>query len=110
MSVMIFFSASNNNFFCRNDVQAIDFLRKGGYAPDMYFIFIISESQFFPFLVLYIFNECLKKKYIFFLGGNKIVMKCPEKYIKAYIFFFINQLIEFKFENVKYISIYLTNI
>ena len=28
-------------------------------------------------------------------------MKCPEKYIKAYIFFII-QWIEFKFENVKY--------
>jgi hypothetical protein len=38
-----------------------------------------------------------------------IVMKCPEKYIKAYIFFII-QWIEFKFENVKYISIYSTNI
>ena len=36
-------------------------------------------------------------------------MKCPEKYIKAYIFLII-QWIEFKFENVKYISIYLTNI
>jgi hypothetical protein len=35
--------------------------------------------------------------------------KCPEKYIKVYIFFII-QWIEFKFENVKYISIYLTNI
>ena len=35
--------------------------------------------------------------------------KCPEKYIKAYIFFII-QWIEFKFENVKYNSIYLTNI
>ena len=35
--------------------------------------------------------------------------KCPEKYIKCYIFF-IFQWIEFKFENVKYISIYLTNI
>ena len=33
-------------------------------------------------------------------------MKCPEKYIKVYIFF-INQWIEFKFENVKYNSIYL---
>ena len=39
----------------------------------------------------------------------KIVMKCPEKYIKAYIFFII-QWFEFKFENVKYISIYLKNI
>jgi hypothetical protein len=37
--------------------------------------------------------------------------KCPEKYVKAYIFFLIiNQWIEFKFENAKYISIYLTNI
>jgi hypothetical protein len=34
MSVIIFFSASKNNLFCRNDVQAIDFLRKGSYAPD----------------------------------------------------------------------------
>ena len=33
MSVIIFFSASKNNLFCRNDVQAIDFLRKGSYAP-----------------------------------------------------------------------------
>jgi hypothetical protein len=39
----------------------------------------------------------------------KIDLKCPEKYIKAYIFFII-QWIEFKFENLKYISIYLTNI
>jgi hypothetical protein len=36
-------------------------------------------------------------------------MKCPEKYIKTYIFF-IFQWIEFKLENVKYIRIYLTNI
>ena len=36
-------------------------------------------------------------------------MKCPEKYIMAYIFFII-QWIEFKFENVKYTSIYSTNI
>jgi hypothetical protein len=40
----------------------------------------------------------------------KIDLKCPEKYIKAYIFFFTIQWIEFKFENLKYISIYLTNI
>jgi hypothetical protein len=39
----------------------------------------------------------------------KIDLKCPEKYIKAYIFVII-QWIEIKFENVKYISIYLTNI
>jgi hypothetical protein len=37
----------------------------------------------------------------------KIDLKCPEKYIKAYIFFII-QWIEFKFENPKYISIYVT--
>ena len=37
----------------------------------------------------------------------KIDLKCPEKYIKAYIFFII-QWIEFKFENLKYISIYVT--
>ena len=44
---------------------------------------------------------------------HEMSWKCPEKYIKAYIFFFlffINQWIEFKFENVKYISIYLKNI
>jgi hypothetical protein len=29
------FSASKQFFFCRNDVQAIDFLRKGSYAPDI---------------------------------------------------------------------------
>ena len=33
MSVIIFFSASKAIFFCRNDVQAMDFLRKGSYAP-----------------------------------------------------------------------------
>ena len=33
MSVIIFVSASKQLFFCRNDVQAIDFLRKGSYAP-----------------------------------------------------------------------------
>ena len=33
MSVIIFFSASKNIVLCRNDVQAIDFLRKGSYAP-----------------------------------------------------------------------------
>ena len=33
MSEIIFFSASKKIFFCRNDVQAIDFLRKGSYAP-----------------------------------------------------------------------------
>ena len=39
----------------------------------------------------------------------KIDLKCPEKYIKAYIFFII-QWIEFKFGNVIDISIYLKNI
>jgi hypothetical protein len=34
MSVIIFFSESKQLFFCRNDVQALDFLRKGSYAPD----------------------------------------------------------------------------
>ena len=41
MSVRIFFSASNNNIFCRNDVQAIDFLRKGSYAPGLVLINLI---------------------------------------------------------------------
>jgi hypothetical protein len=36
MSEIIFFSASKKIFFCRNDVQAIDFLRKGSYAPERY--------------------------------------------------------------------------
>jgi hypothetical protein len=36
-------------------------------------------------------------------------MKCPEKYIKAYIFFII-QWIELKFGNVIDISNYLKNI
>ena len=35
MSIIIFFSASKHIFFCRNDVQAIDFLRKGSYPPDI---------------------------------------------------------------------------
>ena len=50
-------------------------------------------------------------KWVTLMSWNvvKIDLKCPEKYIKAYIFFII-QWIEFKFENVKYISIYLTNI
>ena len=39
----------------------------------------------------------------------KIDLKCPEKYIKAYIFFII-QWIEFKFGNVIDISIYLKKI
>ena len=30
------FRTSNNKHFCRNDVQAIDFLRKGSYAPDVH--------------------------------------------------------------------------
>jgi hypothetical protein len=40
MSIIIFFSASKQFFFCRNDVQAIDFLRKGSYVPD-----IIKDHQ-----------------------------------------------------------------
>jgi hypothetical protein len=40
MSIIIFFSASKKIFFCRNDVQATDFLRKGSYAPD-----IIKDHQ-----------------------------------------------------------------
>jgi hypothetical protein len=48
MSVIIFFSANKNNLFCRNDVQAIDFLRKGSYAPEnievISFLFEISSA------------------------------------------------------------------
>jgi hypothetical protein len=40
MSIIIFFSASKQIFVCRNHVQAIDFLRKGSYAPD-----IIKDHQ-----------------------------------------------------------------
>ena len=39
----------------------------------------------------------------------KIKLKCPEKYIKAYIFYII-QWIEFKIGNIIDISIYLKNI
>ena len=51
----------------------------------------------------------IPSKYPGYTNVLKIDLKCPEKYIKAYIFFII-QWIEFKFENLKYISIYLTNI
>jgi hypothetical protein len=39
----------------------------------------------------------------------RIVMKCSERYIGAYIFFIV-QWIGFKFEGVGCIGIYLTNI
>jgi hypothetical protein len=37
MSVIIFLVQAIG-FFCRNDVQAIDFLRKGSYAPEHMFV------------------------------------------------------------------------
>jgi hypothetical protein len=46
--------------------------------------------------------------YVYCMGYTnvlKIYLECPEKYIKAYIFF-IFQWIESKFENLKYINIY----
>jgi hypothetical protein len=49
----------------------------------------------------------LPVKFLGYTNVLKIDLKCPEKYIKAYIFFII-QWIEFKFENLKYISIYVT--
>ena len=52
-------------------------------------------------------HECLKK--LGYTNVLKIDLKCPEKYIKAYIFFII-QWIEFKFGNAIDISIYLKNI
>ena len=53
-------------------------------------------------------NKILKsRKYWGYTNVLKIDLKCPEKYLKAYIFFII-QWIEFKFENLKYISIYVT--
>ena len=52
-------------------------------------------------------NKILKsRKYWGYTNVLKIDLKCPEKYLKAYIFFII-QWIEFKFENLKYISIYM---
>jgi len=46
MSVIIFFSASKKKMFCRNDVQAIDFLRKGSYAPARYRVCFSSHRPF----------------------------------------------------------------
>jgi hypothetical protein len=45
MSVIIFFSANKNNLFCRNDVQAIDFLRKGSYAPAMIILVVFIQES-----------------------------------------------------------------
>jgi hypothetical protein len=45
MSVIIFFSASKTIFFGRNDVQAIDFLRKGGYAPGCLHMYKSNKSN-----------------------------------------------------------------
>ena len=45
MSVIILFSASKQLFFCRNDVQAIDFLRKGSYAPALVIFFSFSLNS-----------------------------------------------------------------
>ena len=54
----------------------------------------------------------LFKTYIIWTGYTnvlKIDLKCPEKYIKAYIFLLSNGLSS-NLKKVKYISIYLTNI
>ena len=64
---------------------------------------IAALSYFFSFAIL------IDTLFVGYTNVLKIDLKCPEKYIKAYIFFII-QWIEFKFENLKYISIYLTNI
>ena len=69
MSVIIFFSESKQLFFCRNDVQALDFLRKGSYAPDKahfsigkknkrstkYFLF---HNLTFYSIMIYFFIQC----------------------------------------------------
>jgi hypothetical protein len=56
MSVMIFFSVSNNIFFCRKDVQAIDFLRNGSYAPVFVLIkmsdcCLVPSKQYFSYIL-----------------------------------------------------------
>ena len=49
MSVIIFFSAID--FFCRNDVQAIDFLRKGSYAPGHYGVSVMINIEHLSVIV-----------------------------------------------------------
>ena len=45
MSEIIFFSATKKSFFCRNDVQAIDFLRKGSYAPGGFMTDLCKQAK-----------------------------------------------------------------
>ena len=63
MSIIIFFSASKQFFFRRNDVQAIDFLRKGSSAPD-----IIKDHQTNVLCILHVGKNVrvkLEKKSLF---------------------------------------------
>jgi hypothetical protein len=63
MSIIIFFSASKQIIFCRNDVQAIDFLCKGSYAPD-----IIKDHQTNVLCILHVGKNVrvkLEKKSLF---------------------------------------------
>ena len=57
------FSEKQTIFFCRNDVQAIDFLRKGSYAPD-----IIKDHQTNVLCILHVGKNVrvkLEKKSLF---------------------------------------------
>ena len=63
MSIIIFFSASKQIFVCQNHVQAIDFLRKGSYAPD-----IIKNHQTNVLCILHVGKNVwvkLEKKSLF---------------------------------------------
>ena len=59
MSVIIFFSASKTIFFCRNDVQAIDFLRKGSYAPVRIEISSLGTSSSFLYSRTSVFDPVM---------------------------------------------------
>ena len=63
MSIIIFLVQANTFFFCQNDVQAIDFLRKGSYAPD-----IIKDHQTNILCILHVGKNVrvkLEKKSLF---------------------------------------------
>jgi hypothetical protein len=60
MSVIIFFSASKTIFFCRNDVQAIDCLRKGSYAPDKYCLNQVENEKHVLLYCPYLYFIILK--------------------------------------------------
>ena len=65
MSIIIFVSASKQIFFCRNDVQAIDFVRKGSYASD-----IIKDHQTNVLCILHVGKNVRVKL------EKKIIISC----------------------------------